>query len=127
MKQLFWTLYLFITLALYIGIYIWCQQNPAYDNIGLIAANTILSLLCLISYFMIQNNLKTGRVQAFVNGVYGATLLRLMVCMAAALIYILNNIKTIHKPTLFAMMGLYIVYTTFEIIIFGKMSRKPNT
>lgn len=110
--------------VLFAVIFYWCNTHPEYDMLALMVANGLLAVLSVASFFMLKNKAKEQRPQAFVNGVYGATLLRLMVCMGSIFIYLFVNRGHLHKPSIFAMMGLYIVYTFVETISAAKEMKK---
>lgn len=105
-------------------IFLFSKKLAGYDIDALIIANIILALLSLFSYFSIKKQTATGRAQAFVNGVYAATLLRLMVCLAGIFVYAYLNQGALHRPTIFAMLGLYILYTAFETVAMSKVVKK---
>src|SRR5689334_4710163 len=88
------------------GVYVLRQSDPAYDFMALIAADVIMLLLSLAAWTMLRKSV-AQRPQAFVRGVYGATMLRLFVCMIGILAYALVNRAHLHKPTLFVMFGIY--------------------
>lgn len=111
-------------LILFGAISFWCNHHPDFDVIALHAANILLALLSVASFFMLRKNMKVGRPQAFVNGVYGTTLLRLMLCMGTIFIYLYANKGHIHQATIFVMMGMYVVYTAFETINLSKISKQ---
>lgn len=115
-----------ISTVLFSAIYFWCLQHPDYDMPALVVANSLLAILSVVSYFMLQSKLKTNRAQAFVNGIYGATLLRLMICMGSIFVYLYLNQGHLHKPSIFAMMGIYIIYTAFESIALSKIAKKTK-
>lgn len=123
MKKYYLLIILLLSLLLFGLIYLWCQQHPEYDMIALMVANWLLAGLSVISYFMLQSKLKAERPQVFVNGVYGSTLLRLMVCMGSIFVYLYSNQGHLHKPSIFGMMGLYIVYTAVETMGLAKMAK----
>lgn len=126
MKKIYFGLLGTICIALFLVIHLWCQQNTAYDKTALMIANSILAVLSMVSYFMLQQKIKAERAQAFVNGVYGATLLRLMVCMGGILAYIMLNQGHLHKASIFSMMGMYMLYTIFETIIFARLAKQKS-
>lgn len=126
MKNKYFLLLALICTSLFAAIHGWCTVQPDYDYQALMIANGLLALLSLLSYFMLRQKIKTDRPQAFVNGVYGATLIRLMVCMASILLYLLLNQGQLHKPSIFVMMGLYLVYTGFETLFFARMAKQKQ-
>jgi FtsH-binding integral membrane protein len=109
---------------LFLSIFFLAPKFPEYDSIALYFANTLLALLSFVSYYIIQNKMKQQRAQAFVNGVYSASLLRLMLCLGGIFIYAYSTREHLHKPTIFAMMGMYLIYTFFETITVSKMVKK---
>lgn len=96
----------------------------AYDINALLGANIILAVLSIISYIMIQRKMKQERAQAFVNGVYSASLLRLMICLGSVFVYAYSTRAHLHKPSVFAMMGLYVLYTLVETLVMSKIVKK---
>jgi hypothetical protein len=96
----------------------------AYDINALLGANIILAVLSIISYIMIQRKMKQERAQAFVNGVYSASLLRLMICLGSVFAYAYSTRAHLHKPSVFAMMGLYVLYTLVETLVMSKIVKK---
>lgn len=88
----------------------------------MMGANILMLILSTASYFMVTQQIK-NRPQAFIRGVYSGTFLKLFVCMASVLLYVMINKKDIHKPTLFVLFGIYAVYSVVETTILSKMAR----
>jgi hypothetical protein len=107
------------------GMYMLHQSQPAYDLTALIVADLLMLLLSLAAWAMLRKNV-AERPQAFVRGVYGATMLRLFVCLVGILSYALLNRSTLHKPTLFVMFGIYMAYTVIETIAFSRTAKKVS-
>ena len=101
------------------------NARPEYDYVALVVANMILFLLSIGSWALMRKK-ATERAQVFVRGVYGATMLRLFICIIGVLAYALINKEHIHRPTLFVMFGIYIVYTTVETIYFSKQTKQGS-
>lgn len=96
--------------------------DPKFHVNALHIANIMMAILSLAAYSLL--NKPTGdKPHAFVRGVYSASLLRMMVCMAAVLAYVLINRSNIHKQTVFAMFGIYAVYSATETILLSKTAR----
>ena len=124
MRKYYLAIIAVLCIALFAAIFYWCGLHPEYDRTALMVANGLLAILSVVSFLMLKNKAKEARAQAFVNGVYGATLLRLMVCMGSIFIYLYMNKGHLHKPSIFAMMGLYVVYTFVETITASKEMKK---
>jgi hypothetical protein len=95
---------------------------PQYRFNVMMGANIIMAVLSLTSFFLVTRELK-NRPQAFVRGVYSGTFLKLLVCMASVLLYVLFNKPDIHKPTLFILFGIYAVYSIIETTLLSKIAR----
>jgi hypothetical protein len=108
--------------ALFYGLH---QAKPDFNFAVLMGGNMVMAALSLSSYFIVKKQIDS-RPQAFVRGVFGGTFLKLMLCMAALLTYILLNRAHIHKPTIFTLFGIYIVYTAAETWMLMKMAKKTN-
>ncbi len=96
---------------------------PAYDRLALLIANLIMCGLSISAWAMLRQ--KAGAQHyAFARGVQGATMMRLLVCAGGILTYALIKRPDVHKPTLFAMFGIYVVYMAVETIAFSRQARK---
>ena len=99
------------------------REHPQFDLTGLLIANGLMLVLSLAGWVMLRRNVGE-RPQVFVRGVYGATMLRLFVCLVGILSYAMIKKPNVHKPTLFVMFGIYAVYTIIETVAFSRQARK---
>ncbi len=105
--------------------YLLHQSYPDYSLPTLSVGNGIMAGLCLITFYMVKKQ-TDRRPEAFVRAVYGATLLKLMVCLTAILVFVLLNRSNLHKPTLFILFGIYAVYTGMETGLLSRQVRKTK-
>lgn len=113
-------LILFIVLsALFFGLR---SAAPEYRFVLLMGANVLMAVLSLAGHAIVMKQV-AGRPQAFVRGVYASSFLKLMVCIAGILGYVLINRHDIHKPSLFMLFGIYAVYSIIETWLLSKMAR----
>ena len=96
-------------------------DDMGFDRNVLIIGNILLFLITLLSFYMARKGLKSTNPHAFVRSVYGSIMIKLFICIIAALIYIAIYQKQLNKPALFTCMGLYLVYTFMEVSILMKM------
>ena len=122
MKNKFVAIILLVFALLAVVFYLLKMSFPSFNFIVLMAANGIMALLSLSSYFIINQQLK-GRPQAFVRGVYGATFLKLFVCMITIFVYVFLNRENIHKPTIFTLFGIYAIYTAVETWLLSGLAK----
>jgi hypothetical protein len=98
---------------------------PQYRFSLLMTGNVVMAILSLLTYFIVKKTMNQ-KPEAFVRGVYGATFLKLMVCMASILVYVMMNRSNVHKPSLFILFGIYAVYTTVESWLLSKLARNAK-
>lgn len=99
--------------------FLWGMSKPV-----MIGGNIILFLATGISFSLFEKSLKNNNVQAFLRMIYGGMFAKMMICLFAALIYIMVVKKDVSKGAIFGCMFLYFVYTFLEISIIMKLSRK---
>jgi hypothetical protein len=124
MKKMYLVLVAILWLTLTVLLFSMKSLLVGYDINALLGANIILAALSIISYFMIQQKMKQERAQAFVNGVYAASLMRLMICLGSIFSYAFSTRAHLHKPSVFAMMGFYVIYTLLETLVMSKIVKK---
>lgn len=121
------TRYLAIVGGTFAGVLALCflvpQLLPRLDRTALIVGDIVMALLTLFAFFMVSKSV-SERPQAFVRGVYSATLLKLMVCMVGIVAYAVINKATLYKPTIFALFGIYIIYTIVETAVLSRSARR---
>jgi hypothetical protein len=85
------------------------------DQDVLIIGNLLLFLVSLITFLITQRSLQSKNPNAFVRAMYGGFIIKFFVVAIAAFVYIMMTKKNVNKPALFICMGLYIIYTFFEV------------
>ena len=125
MKKTFLISIIGLFIVLSIGLYFLCTSIPEFKYPALEIANSIMLVLGLLAYTMI-NKPKGATTGAFVRGVTGVSFLRLMVSMVAILGYVMVNKEHIHKPTVFTLMGIYALYTAIETVLLSKLAREQK-
>lgn len=98
---------------------------PAYNYTVLMTGNVVLALLSIISFTVVTRQIN-DKPDAFVRGVYASTFLKMIISMFAILIYVFINRGSLHKPTIFSLMGIYAVYSAIETWLLSKMARETK-
>jgi Na+/serine symporter len=102
-------------------------QRWNVDHEVLIIGNALLFVITLISFLLAQKGLRNTNTHAFIRSIIGGIMIKLFVSVIAAIIYISIFKKNINKPALFTCMGLYLVYTFFEIsVLTRQLKQKTN-
>jgi hypothetical protein len=112
---------LFITVG--IALYFLQKSMPLLPLLALEIGNGIMFGIAFIAHMLVLKQLDNNP-SAFVRGVSGASLLKIMICMFGMLIYIVLNRNTLYKPTIFVFFGIYAVYTVVETILLSKIARR---
>jgi hypothetical protein len=92
-----------------------------FDQNVLMVGNLIVFLATILSFLFAIRGLKSANPQAFVRSMYLSIMVKLFVCIIAALIYIFIFRNNLNKPALFTCMGLYLVYTFIEVSVLTKL------
>jgi L-asparagine transporter-like permease len=96
------------------------------DRGVMIVGNLILFVATLVSFQLYRRSLANNNVHAFLRMIYGGMFAKMMICLFAAVIYIMIAKKDVSKGAIFGCMFLYFVYTFVEISIIMKLSRKEK-
>lgn len=103
---------------------LYSKNQASYDLPILIAADVVLALLSVLAYVMTSNALKTDNPNAFLRAKMSSTMLRIFICVAGLGTYAYLNGRTPYtKPTIFLVLGMYVVYTILESAVLSKKSR----
>lgn len=96
------------------------------DRNVMIVGNLLLFAATFISFQLYRKSLANNRVHAFLRMIYGGMFAKMMICLIAAVAYIMVARKDVSKGAIFGCMFLYFVYTFVEISIIMKLSRKQK-
>ncbi len=105
--------------------YFLAGKNPeSYNMPMLIGGDAALALLSIMAYVMANNALKNPNPNAFIRAKMGSTMLRLFICVAGIGTFAyMNNKSPDAKPTIFLLLGMYVVYTILESAVLSKKGR----
>ena len=96
------------------------------DTDVLIIGNLVLFAVTLISFYFYTRSMDTKNPYAITRLMYGSLLVRMIVCLAAVLIYVLAVGKGVSKGAIFSCIFLYFIYTGVEVAILMKMSKQQK-
>jgi len=101
-------------------------EQHGFDQGVLVIGNLVLFGATLLSFFSARRGLAATNPNAFVRSVYASIMVKLLICIIAAVIYIFMFRKNLSKPALFACMGLYLVYTFIEVSVLTKLLKEKK-
>jgi hypothetical protein len=101
-------------------------EDWGFDYTVLVFGNLLIFGISFLSYWMAVKGLTTKNNHAFFRWVYGSIMIKLFLLAGVAFIYIVMNKKEVNKPSLFFCMGLYIIYTFFELSALMKVNKQKT-
>ena len=91
------------------------------------AGNLILFLVTITSLYFHVKGFLHKNIQVFFRSVYGALMIKMLICAAAVVIYALIAKPNINKPALYVCMALYFVYSFMEVrMVFRLLKQKQD-
>lgn len=122
MKNKFILIIVIVFVVLTAVCYLMSVQMPKFKFPVLMTGNVVMAGLTLATHAMVMSQLKR-RPAAFVNGVRGASFLKLMVCMIALVAYVMLDRANIYKPVIFVLFGIYAIYSVMETWLLSGLAR----
>jgi hypothetical protein len=122
MKNKFYLLLLVVTIIVCGVEYL----LATHFTIQVILSGTIfLALVTLLSYWISVRSINDKNPNKFVRGVMGATLIKFLSCIIAAVVFLYQG--KLFKPDLFLLMGIYITYTILESVWLSSLTKQAKT
>lgn len=92
----------------------------------LLAANCLFFIISLVSFGMQKKAMKDKNPNVFIRSVMKGMLLKMGICVAAVMGYVLISGKYFNKPAVYFSLLLYIVYLVAEVAIMMKLNKRKN-
>lgn len=101
-------------------------MEAGFDTLFMGLANTVLFLITLLGFRLVSAKVADSNPHAFMRGVYSSFLIKLFVIVGGLFIFISVSGKEMDKSAIFILMGLYIAYTSIEVIQLMKLVRSQK-
>jgi len=95
-----------------------------FDVDLLLIGNIILVAITLASFFLMLKGLRASSTPAFLRAIYGGFMIKFFIVAAIVFGYAFFVGGKINKPSVFTLMGLYLLYTFVETRALMKMSKR---
>lgn len=126
-KKFIPVIFLFVFINILIFLFKAFLIQNGFEINFLVVANLVLFLLSSFGFYVQTKGVHSKNINAFIRGVYSSLLMKMFVIVAAIFIYIFIAGGEVNKPSLFASMAFYLLYTSIEVIQLMKIVRKkPN-
>jgi hypothetical protein len=118
---------LFICINALIFIFRSFLEAHGFAIIFLAAANMLLFCVSFSGFFLQLRGLRSSKIHGLISGVYASLLIKIFIVIIALALYLFITKGKVNKPSLFASMAFYILYTFIEVKQLLKISRSnPN-
>lgn len=113
-----------MTALIMASVYFFTQNSHLITRNVVMTGTAVLACISMLTFIISYNASIKPNPNQFVRGIMGSTFLKFALCAMAAGIYIYMERKNIHKPDLYFLMFLYIVYTVMETFFLFSVSKK---
>ena len=96
------------------------------DFMVLVAANCLFFLVSLAAYKIQRKAMDNTNPNVFIRSVMGGMMLKMLICVAAVMAYVLLSGKHFNRPAVYISMVLYLVYLSAEVAIMMKLNKSKN-
>ena len=116
-----------LTTIVLLAVEILLSAPDGYFTRAIILYGTlVVAAISFLSYFISARSVNSDNPNKFVRGVMGGTFLKFFLCIVAVGILLFLLQKKLHKPDLFLLMFVYLVYTVVETGLLFTLSRKQQ-
>jgi hypothetical protein len=92
----------------------------------LLVGNIILFTATAVSFYFYYKSYDHNKSQAFLSYIYLGMLVKMLLCLFSAFIYIRAAGKEVNKPAVIGCMIIYLLYTILEVLILTKLSKQKK-
>lgn len=115
---------LFLVTGILILVFRNSLNSAGFDWQVLSGGNLFVYLVTVVSMHLLSKGLNASNTHAFLRNAYSGIMLKMFACAAAVFMYVIIAGKTFNKQSLFACMGLYLIYTYLEFAGILKQSKE---
>ncbi len=119
-------IFLFVIINALLLIFINFLLKKETDPYLILGANFFFLVLSLFSMHLQMNAMKNPNPNVFVRSVMSSMLIKMVVCIAAVIIYVYANGGQYDKKGIFISLVLYLFYLAVEVYSMMKLNRKKN-
>lgn len=126
MKKSFLLVMLLLTVLLCIGGFLLSGEEGYLSRNVILPGIIILASISIISFLVSERSLMHDNPNRFVRGVMASTFLKFFLCILSVGVLLFSLKQKLHKPDLFTLMGVYMIYSIVEAWILSQAARKKN-
>ena len=123
MKHKFYIILVVIT-SILLGVeYLMSSKEGLFTGSVVQIGTLILAVIAFLSFYFTEKSISHENPNKFVRGVMLATLIKLFLCIIGVGVLLVTLRKDLHKPDLFLLMFVYMIFSSVEAVIMSKLSR----
>lgn len=124
MKKFYPVVIVFVILTLVFFLIRGTLKPLNIDGDFILSANVLLFVLTWFSFWLQSRHIHSPSIHAFIRGVYGSVLVKMLFIIAALFIFIVASGNKINTGAVLISMGIYIIYSSLEVYQLMKMVKK---
>ncbi len=117
------TFFVLAVLIFFSGLFF---TNGTINFTVLMVANCLFFLMSLIAFRIQLKAMGNANPNAFVRSVMAGVMIKMFVCIAAVMAYVLLSRFNFNKPAVFISMLFYLVYLVVEVALLLKLNKRKN-
>jgi hypothetical protein len=123
MKHKFYIILVVIT-SILLGVeYLMSSKEGLFTRSVVQIGTLILAVIAFLSFYFTEKSISHENPNKFVRGVMLATLIKLFLCIIGVGVLLVTLRKDLHKPDLFLLMFVYMIFSSVEAVIMSRLSR----
>jgi hypothetical protein len=123
MKHKFYIILVVITAILLSVEYLMSSKEGLFTRSVVQIGTLILAVIAFLSFYFTEKSISHENPNKFVRGVMLATLIKLFLCIIGVGVLLVTLRKDLHKPDLFLLMFVYMIFSSVEAVIMSRLSR----
>jgi hypothetical protein len=123
MKHKFYIILVVITSILLSVEYLMSSKEGLFTRSVVQIGTLILAVIAFLSFYFTEKSISHENPNKFVRGVMLATLIKLFLCIIGVGVLLVTLRKDLHKPDLFLLMFVYMIFSSVEAVIMSRLSR----
>ncbi len=125
-KPIFPLLFLFIILNTFLLTARSFFERHGIDREVLIVANCLFFFTNFIAFLLQRKALQNRNPNVFVRSMMASMMIKMLVVLAAFVIYVVVMGKAVNKPAIYIAVFLYFLYLAVEVAIVMKLNKQKN-
>jgi hypothetical protein len=106
---------LFVVVNVICGILFRWLPSAGMDPVVLLAGNSLVFILTLLSCYLMKKGLTATSTTGFLSSVYGSFIMKLFFVGLVVVVYVKLSGDQMNVPAVFTSMVLYLLYTFIEV------------